>query len=61
MELYWNRETSLHERANMINRGMDKGREEGINITGNNTAMVGGVSNYVNLYFGIFINCCQKL
>ena len=33
MELYWNRETSLHERANMINsamdRGLEKGREEG--------------------------------
>ena len=29
MELYWNRERSLHERANMINSAMDKGREEG--------------------------------
>ena len=29
MELYWNRETSLHERANMINSAMDRGLEKG--------------------------------
>ncbi|MGL5068095.1 MAG: PD-(D/E)XK nuclease family transposase [Sarcina sp.] len=29
MRLYWERERSLHERANMINSAKDKGREEG--------------------------------
>ena len=29
MELYWNRETSLHERSNMINSAMDRGLEKG--------------------------------
>lgn len=33
MNTYWERERSLHERANMINSAEQRGKEEGINLT----------------------------
>ena len=36
MNTYWERERSLHERANMINSAEQRGKEEGINLTTKN-------------------------
>lgn len=39
MDLYWERERSLHERANMINSAEQRGREEGIEQGSNTRAL----------------------